>query len=207
MYAAELREIAETEWVSSAYWWKQAAAQAWDEGHVCLISSPTDHSIYLARFWLNRPVRDEAGEWESENSTLVHFFVRPDHDRALHNHPWKFKTSILQGGYMERLPPEDWAVGSKKGPPADHHFLWRNAGETILHEATDLHCVGAIKDNTWTLVSTGPRIQEWGFHPEGKSFILSDKYLDHSRPSILTARKPIRTIVKRAKKAKTAKKA
>ncbi len=177
MKADELRDLARTEWAVSDKWYKRAAVEAWRKGHLKLIDSPTDKTIYLARFWLTPPKLDDHKEWESGESVMLHFFVRPDHDRALHSHPWKFKTTILHGGYLERLPPKNWKPTSKMGPPPDKYAVWRTAGETIEHGLHDLHCVSRLKRDTWTLMVTGERVQHWGFFPEGEKFVLADDYL------------------------------
>ena len=62
-----------------------------------------DGSLYLLRCWLTEPTPepDSAEKFESGNSVLLHFFPRPDADRAFHDHPWDFRTTVLDGGYVE----------------------------------------------------------------------------------------------------------
>ncbi len=39
--------------------------------------------------------------WSGGGGLYVHRFMRSDYDRALHDHPWSFRTLILAGGYEE----------------------------------------------------------------------------------------------------------
>lgn len=186
MNTTELVKLSQTKWTRSTTWWEKAASDAVKQGFYRLIDSPTDHTVYLARFWLTPPTLDPDGTFDSGDSVMLHYFGRPDHDRALHSHPWKgFRTTILSGGYCEELPPENWRVGSRLGPKANANPVWRVAGETIVHQPTDLHCVSALRPNTWTLMVTGPTVQRWHFHPEGEPIIDSEDYL--LRPDVIDA--------------------
>jgi len=42
----------------------------------------------------------------------------------------------------------------------------------------DFHRVGDVMPNTWTLVTTGPRKQEWGFWPQGEKWQYYRDYLN-----------------------------
>jgi hypothetical protein len=147
----------------------------------------------MARFWLTAPERDRANaeRWESADSVLLHRFASADDDEALHDHPWDFTTTILAGEYDEHLPPVDWIdanpTGSGKwtgngyddvlGPAWDQRIETRRSGDTVKREAIDLHSVGRVAPGTWTLVRTGPRIRDWGFHPHGTPWVLWREFL------------------------------
>lgn len=163
-------------WWRYGAWWEDAARKAIAAGRFLLIPSRDRGHLYLARFWLCEAPRDEHGEIESGNCTLLHYFARPDDDGALHDHPWAFRTRLLFGGYTELLPAHPWSPGSALGPEAVDRVA-RTAGDTIDHAATDLHAVGAITVGTWTYVQTGPRERDWGFHPPGKPWVHFRTYL------------------------------
>ncbi len=164
---------------SAGAWWEREAACAWRCGNSQIIPGRQDADVYLVRFWLSDAVRRQAsagGETiESGDSLLLHYFARGDDDQALHDHPWNFRTTILVGGYIEHLPPADWMPsaidGNADGPSWNTRTKRRDVGDVIEHRATDLHCVGATDWNTWTLVRTGPRVREWGFHPPGQRWV------------------------------------
>lgn len=175
-------------------WYEREAALAWRNRNAWIIPGRNDADVYLARFWLTPAIRREStngGEViESGDSLLLHFFARGDDDQALHDHPWDFRTTILAGQYLEHLPPNDWqrtTVDGAAGPDWHRHTCWRNTGDTIGHIATDLHCVTEVMDGTWTLVRTGPRVREWGFHPYGQQWIGYREFLAAKRGQAATA--------------------
>lgn len=156
--------------------WERAAASALDRGHYRLIPMRRSSELYFARFWLQTPngTRD-SGYLESGDSMLLHWLVQPDDDDALHDHPWDFESRILSGGYVEEISD---GYGKAQAPdeqnrepdlgPTKTWFWNHDEGEIITKKATDLHRIRVLHPNTWTLVITGPRVREWGFHPAGK---------------------------------------
>lgn len=81
----------------------------------------------------------------------LHQFHSSDRDTALHTHPWWFITFILRGGYYERTNS-----GTKWIKP--WQILYRPLDwvhRVILKKGTE--------SKVWTLVITGPKMQEWGF--------------------------------------------
>jgi hypothetical protein len=189
------------QWRQSKLWFEQDAARALTENRYRFVHGRTDRDIYLIRCWLVQPEKIVAGEEEilsSSNAVMLHFFPRGDDDQCLHNHPWHFRTTILQGGYAEHLPPASWldrylhilAQGCTvdqegrpiPGPDWDREIQTRDVGESVEHQAWDLHCVGTVLPDTWTLVRTSPKIASWGFHPPGKPFVGWRAYLDSLVP-------------------------
>lgn len=184
----------------SPMWWVHAAFDALTQGRMHLIPQRNDRdALYLARFWLTppKPDRNDPGRWESAESVLLHYFATGDDDQALHDHPWNFQTTILAGEYDEHLPPYAWesvmpptttwrrghahftesdwkAMG---GPAWNQRIETRRAGETIRRDRMDLHCVGRVAPGTWTLVRTGQRLRDWGFHPPGKPWVPWREFL------------------------------
>jgi hypothetical protein len=173
---SDIRQLAHGRW-SRGTWWERDAADAIAMGNVDFIKDRARRGIYLVRCWLTQPKRDENNDPESAESALLHYFVQPDDDEALHDHPWDFRTTILAGGYWEHLPPVDWKPGSELGPEWKARRIPHAAGETISHRAADLHCVGAVLGPTWTLVRTGRRVRDWGFHPPGERWQYWRAYL------------------------------
>ena len=169
----------------------RAAHGAFERGHVEIITGRHDGFVYLVRCWLTEPALSDEGRWDSQNSTLLHWFPRADDDGALHDHPWDFRTEILAGGYVEYLPPDDWQHGDVSvGPAYATNVAWRMPGDQVLRRAEDLHCVGALLrpsvmpgsgdlagGGCWTRVSTGPRRRDWGFHPPGKAWVPYAEFL------------------------------
>ena len=145
-----------------------------------------DGSLYLLRCWMvqPKPEPDSSEKFESADSVLLHYFPRPDHDRCFHDHPWSFTTTILAGGYIEAVPGDTWRGKAQGlGPDAvgDSVHVKRSPGDTVERAATDLHLVRSLlHHHCWTLVRTGARTREWGFHPAGQPWVVSNGYI-HQR--------------------------
>jgi hypothetical protein len=165
------------QWSSpSASAWERVAADLVCQGRYRVFPRRDKKGPYLLRMWLTPPVKKRK-EFDAQNSILMHYFFCGDDDKALHNHPWWFKTRVLQGWYVEHLPPVSWECGSKLGPAWDRCKVKRHAGDTITRALGDLHCVGDVAPGTFTLVETGPETVKWGFHPPGEEFVTSTKFL------------------------------
>ena len=88
-------------------------------------------------------------------NVLLHRMNGPDLGRDLHDHPWDFTTFILWGGYDE-------AVLLANGAPNFDRLRWlswRSRRAEYTHTIKRLY-----RRPTWTLVITGPKRREWGFH-------------------------------------------
>jgi hypothetical protein len=172
-------------------WWIVAAQDAISLGTFTIYPGRTDNEAYLARFWLTPPVSDAEG-FTSSDSTYLHYFVRGDNDGAVHDHPNDFDSTILSGGYAEivapahvpfhdhalGLPPPCYADGSpwvgypELGPDmAKCEVRTRGPGDRATKRAADLHAVSSVLPHTWSLVTTGPKLRSWGFHPFGKVWV------------------------------------
>ena len=132
-------------------WWIAAALRCWDDNHFKLIAG-TSGGIYLARFWLTEPKRNNEGLYLSDNSVLLHHFLDKDPDRHIHNHPQPFTSQILTGGYVEGVEDDTntYVMGDINRIGRDHY-----------------HRVEHIHGDTWSLVNTGPREGDWGFKVDG----------------------------------------
>ena len=67
-----------------------------------------------------------------------------------HNHPWSFVAFLLVGGYWEYTAETNWKL--------------RLPGEVLFRPAWWTHNVVTNPDGMWSLVFTGPKRHEWGFH-------------------------------------------
>lgn len=93
----------------------------------------------------------------------LHRFVRSDEPDALHTHPWAFASCVLAGSYVE---------------VTDDGRRVRRAGSVALRGASFRHRIelpeaapGQPSRACWTIVLTGPKIQEWGFWCSPSHFI------------------------------------
>lgn len=181
---------------SLAPWWQKQAVDSIENGWFTPITGRTDNDLYMLRMWLVEPKRKDDGKLASENSVLLHWIVRPDDDGAMHDHPWNFTTTILEGGYEEHQPSHDWTRwnasygipghATMAGPQVPGWITPRYPGDTVHHHAEDLHCVGRLLPTPsahagggcWTLVRTGHEVREWGFHAPDKPWMPWRTYLE-----------------------------
>lgn len=80
----------------------------------------------------------------------LHEFVRSDHDRCLHDHPWGFVAVIIRGGYMEQM--------------ADGYY-WRRPGSILWRPAKTAHRIEIpYGSRPWSLVFVGRKVRDCGFY-------------------------------------------
>lgn len=98
-----------------------------------------NHKTFMYRYRLLRT------RW---GGLYLHEIIRSDADLCLHNHPWRFVTLILSGGYLEEL--------------TGRVFKWREAGSFLYRPAKFAHRI-EVSSPAWSLVWVGRKIQPWGF--------------------------------------------
>lgn len=84
----------------------------------------------------------------------LHRFDGPDPRPTLHDHPWRFLSIVLRGGYVERrLDPLDMTVDE------DHRVRFVNRMRLC-----DAHSIMRLtRVPTWTLMLVGRRVRTWGY--------------------------------------------
>jgi hypothetical protein len=103
--------------------------------------------LYLRRHFLT------PRKWKYK--VFLHLIKKPDDDRAPHDHPWSFLTTILWGGYVE-------AIYNRIDPTPRRH--WATMGSVLFRRAEHIHQIETLKSKqTWTLVIAGPQRRVWGF--------------------------------------------
>lgn len=122
---------------------------------------------YMHRWWLFNPYPSEMkGEPETRGwlmrrlpSIRIHHILRPDYDRDPHNHPWRARSIILTGWYVEKRPLLAY----------DEQVRIREAGDTYTLTPDDYHMIIRMNPiGVMTLFITWRKVQSWGFMtPEG----------------------------------------
>jgi hypothetical protein len=107
----------------------------------------------------------------------LHQFLRPDDDRALHDHPWPWASWLLIGEYCEHT--------IKAG--GIHLRTWRRAGSLRVSSPWRAHRIelqqaAGLNLICWTLFITGPRIREWGFHCPHAGWVHWRDFTDSADP-------------------------
>ena len=104
-------------------------------------------------------------------SVYLHHIHKDDGLRAAHDHPWKFWSLVLTGGYTEvvHLDKMDFSRSELRT-----HKRWSFHGMSTRAA----HRIDAIDKPLWTLVFAGPPVNAgWGFFPDGK-FVPWQEYED-----------------------------
>lgn len=132
-----------------------------------------DGDPYLTRWWLLPYGETRYRARRHMPAVLLHRIHRPDHDRAMHDHPWWFVTIVLRGGYVERRDVNGLV-----------QVQYRRAGRWAFRRATDLHTIASVEENTWTVCVVGPKRREWGFMgPDGwvdwRTFTAGTGWTEH----------------------------
>jgi hypothetical protein len=91
-------------------------------------------------------------------NVYLHWFLRSDDDRALHDHPWVNASILLEGQYTEHTI----SAGGV------HQRKVYRAGAVKLRRSVAAYRVELTDGPCWSLFITGPNIRSWGFHcPNG----------------------------------------
>lgn len=112
-------------------------------------------------------------------SVYFHRIHKPDHDRALHGHPFWFASLVLTGGYTEE----------RSDTPTDGSIFWDDQRRTVIRmpwtiksmRRNEAHMITGVLPNTRTLIFTGKRDvgeDSWGFWRAGdRRFVPWRRYL------------------------------
>jgi hypothetical protein len=103
---------------------------------------------YMDRWWLVPP------GWHLPFTIRFHRILRADNERDMHDHPWAFRTMLLEGWYVE-----------------ERHGVVRrlSAGMTATCDLGEFHRISQVSDGgVLTLVVLRAKGSSWGFlTPEG----------------------------------------
>lgn len=135
---------------------------------------------YLIRYFLYKP------KTKGKGRIYIHHIMRSDYDRALHDHPWSFKSVLLWGGYREHTTYTDMEYRPVRGKWKPTFF--NASSDEALHCDFNAPCVLLrpaawrhrldLRDNkpVWSLVFTGPKERSWGFWTTLRDFCPWKKY-------------------------------
>ena len=120
----------------------------------------------------------------------LHHFVGSDWSRDPHDHPKRFISIGLWGGYIEETPSLASLARAMNGQADPDVFRWSNRTEYRApwirsFPATHIHRLILPPGGTcWTLVFTGRETKPWGFfYPDG-SWVEFQRYMRSERPDV-----------------------
>lgn len=115
----------------------------------------TKDNPYMQRWWLRR---------DNQGGCYVHRFLRDDDDRALHDHPWRSISIMLEGETREQYAPNL----TDPRDPSQHKTRELGPGDVVFRDAGFSHRIELISKTAVTLFITGSRHRDWGFWcPQG----------------------------------------
>lgn len=118
----------------------------------------TDGSLYLRRLHIIQVPKVGA--------IMLHWILRPDRSRDLHDHPVSFLSLVLRGSYIE-LVPVATATTYTEGVIRERIYTDRRYIRWLnFKRATDAHCITEVfgPRGALTLVFAGPKVRQWGFY-------------------------------------------
>jgi hypothetical protein len=158
---------------------------------------------YMNRYWLVPYVGKLAGKhgcgyvsWRKRPiarfiqcfgiAVRVHEILRSDSDRHMHNHPWKFCSIILNGGYQEVTPEAGRERSKKYGAGSILFRTEKSRHRLVLNEVLTGEFVDAGHIRVFqvkpvpvtTLFITFRYVQKWGFFLDDGKFVPHDEYIE-----------------------------
>ena len=128
---------------------------------------------YLHRFRLIPMIVFRGEQWHPPRNVFIHRFLRSDHDRALHDHPWESWSLLIWGDLVEFYyyaseHNREWLVPLYQVGRHYHRripkFKWIHRPATWRHR---LIVDPEATRKPITIFVTGPKVRDWGFWPAG----------------------------------------
>lgn len=127
-------------------------------------------SVYMERYWVfnayGEHAEDNNARFQWLPSIRVHRIMRPDNDRALHDHPWNARTFILKGDYKE-IRRETFDIYPYPEITVAVPYV-RKAGDTAALKFGEYHTITEVSEGgVYTLFCTWKYRGTWGFLVDG----------------------------------------
>jgi hypothetical protein len=122
-------------------------------------------------------------------SCRLHYIARPDHDRELHNHPFRYRTFVLSGWYAAKVrvlrlfQVTEWPGGNGVTSWFSNEDSTRinQVGDSDSMGPEDWHRIAAMHPSgVWTLFFMTDNTEEWGFLTQD-GYVESREYFRRKR--------------------------
>lgn len=118
----------------------------------------------------------------------LHIMHAPDHDRCHHDHPWKFWSLVLSGGYKEEIVGVGNVItlnfSEKTARVHPYKYERHNKPGTLLRNtATHAHRITELPTGECkTLVLMWPKKREWGFISKTRQWLHHRLFFNKGNP-------------------------
>lgn len=142
-----------------------------------------DGQTYLERWGVEHP---------RIGGVFLHKIGSSDPGIDLHNHPWRFLSVVLSGGYWEERETTEGAIrraraAERQGNSVRGDQQYRKRWTSKWFDLHECHRIVDVEPHTWTLVLHGPKVRSWGFFlPTGFVFWWDDT-VDRRRDHLVEA--------------------
>lgn len=123
---------------------------------------------FNTRFLVGAPGNPMMERWRLIQTPLfgiyVHFIYREDLDPVPHDHPWRFWSWVLRGGYVEWVRDDVRVLYEDRW---ESHARWSFHGFPLR----SAHRITRVEPNTVTLVFVGRKLRTWGFYEDDGHFV------------------------------------
>ncbi len=109
--------------------------------HPSIYVQTTTRGTRMRRYYLTKKCSDP--------QVFLHEILGADESR--HDHPWRYRSIILKGGYDEETPASTMRF---------------YAGDVLERRADHVHRLIPHTIPTWTLFIAGPVVRAWRFMPQ-----------------------------------------
>ena len=104
-------------------------------------------------------------------SFRIHYWLRSDDKRYMHNHPWWFITFVLKGNYTDVYLKDN--IIQK-----DYLSRWSIRYRSSKHT----HYVEIPKEGCITILFTGRKLNQWGFWVNNRYMRINRFFKQHGHP-------------------------
>jgi hypothetical protein len=164
--------------------WLFGMAEEYVGGHLFGV----DGDLYMGRWTLiergskasQRLFRLTSGRYDH---VRIHWIRKPDRDREKHDHPFPYRTFVMDGWYNEEyidalrnpqitghaLRASQGSAGGVPNADACTRYRCVGKGNTALAPLGQFHRISTVSDGgVWTMFCMGPDHGKWGFLVGGR---------------------------------------
>jgi hypothetical protein len=108
-------------------------------------------------------VRYSIIQWGFIALKVHHILISDEH--CMHDHPWGYFSIILEGGYFEVTPKDEYRASNRLDFNEEVNMKWYSPGSLLIRPKNWIHRLELPPGQTcWTLFFTFRKVKRWGFY-------------------------------------------